>query len=142
MKPVILVRIASTLTLVHAVLHTIGGVFGKPAPGLQEATVLVMKANQFPLMGNTRSFWDFYHGMGLGLSISMTAEAIVLWQLSALAKEGARELRPILATFALGYLVLAVNSYEYFFFGPVVTEILIALCLVAAIVAAAPARAA
>jgi len=129
MKPVIYLRIASVLTLIHAVLHTIGGVFGKPAPGVQAATVLVMKANQFPLMGFTRSFWDFYIGMGLGVSIFLAVEARVFWQLAALAKSQARELRPILATFAAGYLVFAVVSYRFFFLGPVVTEILIAGCL-------------
>ena len=29
-KPVVLLRVAAVLTLIHAVLHTIGGVFGKP----------------------------------------------------------------------------------------------------------------
>lgn len=140
MKSVTFLRIASGLTLIHAVLHTIGGVFGKPAPGVQEATVLVMKANQFPLMGFTRSFWDFYLGMGLGVSIFLTVEALVFWQLGSLAKSHARELRPILATFAAGYLVFAVNSYRFFFLGPVVAEILIAACLVVAIFTAKPSR--
>lgn len=142
MKPVILLRIASVLTLIHAVLHTIGGVFGKPAPGVQAATVLVMKTNQFPLMGFTRSFWDFYIGMGLAVSIFLTVEALVFWQLGSLAKTQARELRPILATFAVGYLVFAVDSYRFFFLGPVVTEILIALCLGMAFVTAKPSHAA
>jgi hypothetical protein len=138
MKPVIFLRMASVLTLIHAVLHTIGGVFGKPAPGVQAATVLVMKTNQFPLMGFTRSFWDFYIGMGLGVSIFLTVEALVFWQFGSLAKTHARELRPILATFAVGYLVFAVNSYRFFFLGPVVAEILIVLCLVMAIQTAHP----
>jgi hypothetical protein len=142
MKPVIFLRIASVLTVIHAVLHTIGGVFGQPAPGVQAATVLVMKTNQFPLMGFTRSFWDFYIGMGLGVSIFLTVEALVFWQLAALAKTQARELRLILATFAVGYLVFAVNSYWFFFLGPVVTEILIAVCLGMAIVTAKPSHAA
>jgi hypothetical protein len=133
MKPVIFLRIASVLTLIHAVMHTIGGVFGKPAPGVQEATVLVMKANQFPLMGHSRSFWDFYLGMGLCVSIFLTVEALVFWLLGSLAKNHARELRPILATFAVGYIALAVNSHEFFFFGPVIAEIVIVLCLVIAI---------
>ena len=30
MKPVLYLRIASILTLIHSILHTIGGVFGKP----------------------------------------------------------------------------------------------------------------
>jgi hypothetical protein len=142
MRPVIFLRIASVLTLIHAVLHTMGGVFGKPATGVQAATVLVMQTNQFPLLGFTRSFWDFYMGMGLGVSIFLTAEALVFWQLAGLAKIRAWELRPILATFAVGYLIFAVDSYRFFFLGPVFTEILIAACLGMAIATAKPSRAA
>ncbi|HEY3741826.1 MAG TPA: hypothetical protein VGL53_18375 [Bryobacteraceae bacterium] len=132
MRPTVLLRVAAGLTFVHAVLHTIGGVFGKPAPGA-ESTVSVMKANQFPLMGSMRSYWDFYHGMGLAVSIFLLIEAIILWQLGTLAQTDAKRLRPILATFAAGYLALAVNSAAYFFPGPVIAEILIALCLILAI---------
>jgi hypothetical protein len=56
MKAVIFLRIASVLTFIHAVLHTIGGVFGTPGPGAQQAAVAAMKANQFPLMGFTRNY--------------------------------------------------------------------------------------
>jgi hypothetical protein len=83
-----------------------------------------------------RSFWDFYRGMGLTATISLTAEAILFWQLSSLAKTDAPRLRPILATFLIAYSVLAVNSYAYFFLGPVIAEILIAVCLGMAIVTA------
>jgi hypothetical protein len=85
-----------------------------------------MKANVFPLMGMTRSYWDFYMGMGLAGSIMLMAEAIVFWQLSALAKSNARSVRPIVATFFVGYVALAVNSYTDIFAPPVVTELLIA----------------
>jgi hypothetical protein len=136
MKPVLFLRIASVLTLIHAVLHTIGGVFGKVGPGPAAVAVEAMKTNQFLLMGNMRSFWDFYHGLGLGVTISLTAEAIVFWQLGTLAKTDALRLRPIVATFLLAYLALAVNSYTYFFPGPVIAEIVIVLCLGMAIVTA------
>jgi hypothetical protein len=33
MKPALFLRIASVLTFIHAVLRTIGGVFGKVEPG-------------------------------------------------------------------------------------------------------------
>jgi hypothetical protein len=32
-KPVLFLRVAAVLTFLHAVLHTIGGVFGKVGPG-------------------------------------------------------------------------------------------------------------
>jgi hypothetical protein len=126
------------LTFVHAVLHTIGGVFGTPAPGAQQAAVLAMKTNQFPVMGVTRSFWDFHVGFGLAISIMLLVESIVFWQLGSLAKTGGFRLRPILATFLVGYIGLAVNSCRYFFAGPVIAEILIALCLGLAILTSRP----
>jgi hypothetical protein len=129
MRPVIFLRIASVLTFLHAALHTIGGVFGGAAPGIQQATVAVMKANEFVAMGVTRSYWDFYRGMGLAVSVFLTVEAIVFWQLSSLAKTDALRLRPILGTFLVGYLGIAVVAYRYIFAGPVITEILIAVCL-------------
>jgi hypothetical protein len=134
MKSVLFLRIASVLTLIHSALHTIGGVFGKPSPGLEAATIEVMRSNQFVAFGLTRSYFQFFRGMGLAVTILLTAEAIVFWQLGTLAKTDAVRLRPIMATFLVAYLVFAVNSYEYFFFGPVIAEILIAACLGMAIV--------
>jgi hypothetical protein len=136
MKPAIFLRIAAVLTFIHAVLHTLGGVFGKPGTGPASVAVQAMKMNQFLLMGHTRSFWDFYRGLGLCVTISLAAEAVLFWQLGSVAKRDARRLRPILATFLVAYATLAVNSYTYFFLGPVVTEIVIAACLGLAILTA------
>jgi hypothetical protein len=136
MRTVLFLRIASVLTLIHGALHTIGGVFGGAAPGVQQATVAVMKANEFAVMGATRSYWDFYMGFGLVVSVFLTVEAVVFWQLASLAKTDALRLRPVLTTFLVGYLGAAVVSYRYFFAAPVITEILIALCLGLAIASA------
>lgn len=144
MKPVAFLRMASVMTLIHAVLHTIGGVFGKPSPGLEAATVATMKANVFLVFGLTRSYFDFFRGLGLAATVTLTAEAIVFWQLGALAKKDAMQLRPILGTFMVAYLALAVNAYIYLFYAPVVVEILIAACIGMAIITAKgvePARA-
>jgi len=136
MQPALFLRIAAVLTFIHAVLHTVGGVFGKAGPGPATAAVQAMKMNQFLLMGHTRSYWNFYRGLGLGAAISLTAEAVLFWQLGSLAKMDARRLRPMLATFLVAYAALAVNSYAYFFLWPVIAEIFIAACLALAIVTA------
>jgi hypothetical protein len=138
MKPVVFLRIASVLTFIHAVLHTIGGVFGTPQPGAQQVAVAAMRANQFLLMGHMRSFWDFYMGLGLAATISLTVEAVVFWQLSSLAKRDSFRLRPIYAAFGVSFVIFAVASYRYFFLGPVITEILIALFLGLAFFASKP----
>jgi hypothetical protein len=139
-KPVLFLRIASVLTFIHAVLHTIGGVFGEVDPGPASVAVAAMKANRFLLMGNMRSFWDFYFGFALVLTISMTAESILMWQLASLAKTEARRLRPMMVTFMVTYAVLAINSNTYFFIAPVIAEILIAACFAVAIATAKPPR--
>jgi hypothetical protein len=141
-KPVLFLRIAAVLTFIHAVLHTIGGVFGKAEPGPAAVALEAMKANQFLLMGYMRSYWEFYRGMGLAVTIFLMAEAVVFWQLGSLARTDARPLRPVVATFLVAYAVLAVNSYTYFFLAPVIVEILIAACLGMAIVTAKPEAAA
>ena len=138
MKPALLLRVAAVLTFIHAVLHTIGGVFSEPEPGAGTIAVLAMKVNQFPLMGHLRSYWDFYRGLGLAVTIFLTAEAILFWQLSSLINRDGQRLRPILGIFLVGYLVLAVNSYAYFFFGPVIVEVLIAACLGLAFITTKP----
>jgi hypothetical protein len=136
MKPTLFLRIASVLTLIHAILHTVGGVFGKPEPGAAQAAVTAMQSNHFLVMGLPRTYSDFYMGLGLCVTIFLTIEAIVFWQLGSLAKTHAPLIRPVLATFVVAYLALAVNSGFYFFQAPVVTEILIALCLGVAFVTA------
>jgi hypothetical protein len=135
-KPVLFLRIASAMTFIHALLHTIGGVFGKVEPGPAAIAVEAMKVNRFLLMGQMRSFWDFYHGLGLGATISLTCESVLMWQMASLAKSEARRLRPMMVTLLLAYAALSINSYNYFFFGPVIAEILIAACIGLAIVTA------
>jgi hypothetical protein len=136
MKSSFFLRIASILTLIHAAMHTIGGVFGKPAPGPATAAVLAMKTNSFLLMGNLRTYWGFYRGFGLAITIFLTAEAIVFWQLSLLTVTEVRRLRFILITFLIAYAALAVNSYLYFFAAAVIVEAVIAACLLVAIITA------
>jgi hypothetical protein len=135
-RTVLFLRIAAVLTLIHAVLHTIGGVFGKVDPGPASIAVEAMKSNTFLLMGNVRSFWDFYFGLGLGATISMTAESILMWQMGTLAKTGARRLRPMMATFGAAYTAMSINAYTHFFLAPVIVELVIVACFGAAIVTA------
>lgn len=137
MKPVIYLRIASILTLIHAVLHTIGGVFGKP-PSPQAAMIAASMRYRFEVFGVMRSYADFYRGMGLGITIALTMDAAALWVLASMAKSDSARLRPIVAVFCIGYLAFTLNSLAFFFSGPVIAEALIVLCLGAAIVTARP----
>ena len=140
MKTVIYLRIASVLTLLHAILHTVGGVFGKPQAGPPQTVVDAMKANTFPVLGAMRSYWEFYRGFGLAITIFLVGLAAVLWQLSSLAKTDACRLRGICWTIAATFVAMAVDSYFYFFLPPIVVELLIAACICGAIFASKPSQ--
>lgn len=133
MKATIWLRSASILTFIHAITHTIGGVYGPPAPGSQQTAVAAMKSNVFPVMGSMRTQWDFYHGMGLAVAVFLTVEAIVFWLLGNAVRKNPADLRGVLVAFLLGYLAMAVVSMRYFFLPPVIVELLIAGCLLMAV---------
>jgi Intracellular septation protein A len=133
MRPTPWLRAASILTLLHAFAHTVGGVYATPEPGPQQIAAEAMRSNTFVVMGHTRSMWAFYHGMGLAITISLIVEAIVFWVIGTLVRDSKADLRDLLVVFVIGYMALAVNSIRYFFYPPVIIELLIAGCLVMAI---------
>jgi phosphoglycerol transferase MdoB-like AlkP superfamily enzyme len=140
-KPTLFLRIASVLTFVHCVLHTVGGVFGKPRNGLEEIAVQeTMKGHVFNVMGSMRSYWDFFFGYGLGVTITLLIQSLLFWQLATMCKTSAAWTRPIVVLFFFNFVAMSVVVWRYFFIAPAVTELLIAACLAAAyFTAAAPA---
>jgi hypothetical protein len=134
MSPVAWLRVAAVLTMIHAVLHTVGGVYGAIAPGPETVAVTAMKANEFVAFGHPHTMWMFYRGMGLAVSVFLVLAAVVLWLLAYLVKRDGVLLRPVVLMFALGFLAMAVVSWQFFFIAPIIVELLIAACLVVAAV--------
>jgi hypothetical protein len=133
MKSSILLRIASVLTLIHAVLHTVGGLFSPPGHGPNEITVLnTMKAFQFDFVGSMRSYWDFYFGFGLIVTLFLLLDAVLLWQLASLAKSDAATARPFMLTLLAAFVAMTVLSWRYFFIAPLLVEGVIAVLIGAA----------
>jgi hypothetical protein len=124
-------RAAAVLSLLHCVGHTIGGVFGVDAPpGTREGGVVeAMKSNQFDVTGATRSYWDFFIGYGLTISVSAMLQTVVLWQLAGLVKTDPRRMRPIIAAFLVGNIGFAILAWKYFFMPPLLGDLLITVAL-------------
>jgi hypothetical protein len=143
MKATLYLRIASALAIIHAILHTIGGVLSKPNHGAPEIAVIdAMKSQSFNVMGSMRTYWDFFYGYGWLLGLALLVEGILFWQLATIAKTNAAPIRPIIMLFCLNFVVTTIMAFKYFFIAPAVTEILIAACLAAAYFSASPARSA
>jgi len=131
-KPALFLRIASGLILLEGVLHTIGGVFGKPYPGPMTTAWTAMQANHFSLIGADRTYAQVYIGFGLCITISSFLEGLVLWLISNRIRAHGAVLRPIIGIFAVGYFALAVVAYTLIFVPPAITNLLVFVCLATA----------
>jgi len=134
MSPSLLLRIAAVLTLLYCAGHTMGMPW-TPSVRPQDIAVLdAMKSDRFEVLGSTRSYWDFYIGFGISISVYLALQAIVLWQLAPLAKEAGARVRPIIGVFLAGFVANALVVWLYFFWVPLVFAIAIATTLAWALV--------
>lgn len=105
--------------------------------GAREAAVVdAMKSQSFVFQGLARSYWDFFFGYGLLTAFNCFVEAAVLWQVARLANPSDRSAGQVMAAiFLIANLAHGYLSWRYFFFTPVIFDVAITLCLMAALVA-------
>ena len=128
MKPALLLRIASVITLLLAVGHTAGGLsFWSPAGDTE--VLRAMRSFHFDAAGVSRTYLDFYLGFGFITGIYLLAQAVALWQLASMAKADPIRVRPLVASFLLTSIVSAFLSWRFIFLLPVVSFIVVAVCL-------------
>lgn len=131
MKVSVLYRIASVLLLLFAAGHTIG--FRQVDPSWHaDSLVDSMKSVHFNANGSVRTYWDFFVGFGLFVSVWLVFAAIVAWQLGSLPAETLARMRLVAWGFVVCVGIVTWLSWRYFFVIPVVFSIAILLCLAAA----------
>jgi hypothetical protein len=131
-KSWIWLRIAAIITLLYCAGHTMG-VPWTPATGpAEQAVIAAMKTARFDAMGATRTYWDFYLGFGVIVSLYLLVQACVLWQLAAIERRSPGTTRPIAAAFCIAFIANAVIAQQYFFIIPLIMSLMIATCLAVA----------
>ncbi|MFY9729883.1 MAG: hypothetical protein WB723_03575 [Candidatus Acidiferrales bacterium] len=131
MKPSILYRIAAGLLLLFAVGHTLGFRQTQPQWGV-DSLVAAMRSIHFDAQGFNRTYWDFYTGFGLFVSVGLLFAAVLSWQMGGLSAATLAQLRGPAWTVVLCFVVLTFLSWRYFFIAPIVFSALITLVLAAA----------
>jgi hypothetical protein len=94
-----------------------------------------MRTFRFETMGVSRTYLDFYLGFGYSLSVFLVMQAILLWQVSTLAKTDHLQARPFIVTFLLASIAGGVLTWEFIFPMPVYLGSTITVCLGLALVA-------
>lgn len=88
-----------------------------------------MKALHFDAMGSLRTYWDFYFGFGIFLTVNLLLLSALLWQLASLVKSDPSKARPFVGLLCIAFLAFTVLSWQYFFIAPLVIEGIVALLL-------------
>ena len=124
-------RVASIVSFLFTAGHTLGG--RKDWSPIGDSDVLKsMRSFSFEFQGVTRTYLDFYRGFGHSLSVFLLLQAVVLWQLAAIAKTQPGLVRPIVATFALAALASALIAWRFIFPVPAVFGAALSACLAVA----------
>ena len=129
MKPSILLRVASMLTLIFCAGHTYGALASSSRDPEQAAVFMAMQAFPFEIMGARRTHWQFYRGFSLLFSVTLLLLAVLLWQLARLSKSDPAAVKPLIASLFLAYMGFTVLCGVYFFMAPAVFSPAVAVCL-------------
>jgi hypothetical protein len=130
-KTRVLYRISAVLILLFDLGHSAGFPWSDPKWGVDTSA---MRSGHFQLLGFTRTYWDFYLGFGLIISVFLLLAAILAWQLGSLPKQSPPPWRATAWALALTFVALTVLNCMYFFTIPIVFSAVIAMCLTVAAV--------
>jgi hypothetical protein len=131
MKPSILYRIASVLLVLFCIGHTVGF---RQTEGMVGADTVVglMQSVRFPVQGFQRTYWDFYVGFGLIVTLFLLFSAVLCWGLATAGPDVLSRLRVATWGLAICFVGVTILSWGYFFTAPGIFATLITICLGAA----------
>ena len=139
MRVSILYCISSVLILLVAIGHTLGFRQTDPSWGVDQ-TLAALKQTMFLINGFHRTYYGFYVGSGLFVTVFMLFTVVVTWQLGRLPAATLAQLPWLTWGLALSYGGALVISLRYFFMVQVIFSAAIFLCLATAAVAVAARR--
>ena len=125
----VLYRIAAVLILLFDIGHSAGCPWSDPAWGVD---VGAMRSSHFTILGFSRTYWDFYVGFGLFVSVFLLLAAVLAWQLGNLTRQTFPLVRSTAWTLALCFAAVTLLSWMYFFTIPIAFASVITVCLLAA----------
>ena len=109
MKASTFYRIAAVLILLFAIGHTVGFLQSDPKWGV-DSLLLSMKSTHFDIQGFSRSYWDFFVGFGLLVTVFLLFAAVLAWQLGGVTLETLVTMRGIAWAYALCFITIKVLS--------------------------------
>jgi len=131
--------LAAAISLLFTLGHSMGGL-QQWSPMGDNAVLKAMRDVRFDTMGVSRSYLDFYMGLGWTISVLMVMETILLWQLASLAKTEPARLRPIIGVIVLATAGSGIIAWRFILPVPAIFSVVLLIPLALAYVAASDVR--
>jgi hypothetical protein len=111
------------------------GLVRPPAEGVAGTVLETMRSGRFVVMGFERSYWDFYQGFGLFVSLEFALFAVLAYHVGTMSRRDPAVAIPFAAMLLAGCVGSAILSFAFFFTAPMATAAVAVGCASAALVA-------
>lgn len=123
-------RLATYLLILYCAGHTWGALLSTPHFGqASDAVFRAMKSVHFQAQGADSTWYGFYMGFGLMVSVFFLFSAAMTWFMGGLVRCEKRALAPLIWGLFLSYIANTVLAWAYFFPAPIIFSTLISALL-------------
>lgn len=128
MKAWIWYRALAVILAFFTLGHTVGTTHAVTTAPEEAAVIAAMHGYRVPVMGFLRTYWEFYRGFSIFITVLLAMLAVIAWQLATLSRRNPREALPLGVTVLLACVGQAIVSFAYFFTAPIVTSVAAVVC--------------
>jgi hypothetical protein len=128
MKPWIWYRALAVIMALFTLGHTVGTMHAVTTAPEEAAVIAGMQGYRVPVMGFLRTYWEFYRGFSVSITVLLATLAVIAWQLATLSRRNPREALPLGLTLLLACVGQAIVSVVYFFTAPIVMSVAAVVC--------------
>lgn len=121
--------LSALLLVLFAAGHTYGFLAFKPASAEGLAVLSSMHTVSFTFGRSTHTYWDFYLGFGLFVSIYLLLAAVLAWELPVVREASHACYLVLAAALVIAQVLAALLSYKFFHGPPLVLSVAIVVCL-------------
>ena len=123
-------RVASYLLILYTVGHTLGAVVATPHFGPEsDAVVLMMKSVHVRSQSADCTWYGFYRGFGIFVSVYFLFSVFIAWRLGGMSEQERPTLMPIAWALFVSHVAGAAVAWIYFFPTPIAFSIAITTLL-------------
>jgi hypothetical protein len=127
-------RALAVILAIFTLGHTVGTISSITNSPDEAVVISTMQTHRFPVMGFHRSYWEFYRGFSVSITVLLAVLAVIAWQLGTLARRNPAAALPIAVTVLAGCAANAIVTWMYFFTAPMVLSAAAVICAAVGVV--------